>query len=499
MRAKLLYDLDCERDPSSVQQALVLMTYWVGIPAAQKDTWYWHGLAVNMLQYIKLQEPTLRVRPYKISLENFRGDCVRSECARVKHVTITPQRSYVPERTLALAFVRMAKLCLIINGIQTFVPGPSKTSSVDTSVAPCCGVDHVTRTSFVTTLVAQRLESWLAGLPAECRYSPVGQEGQADHNFDKLEARVKVHVVLVNMLYYSVVCHLHYPQLLKETGNDLGRLYCETMTTSIAVNMVRAAVNELTTLAAIVIRKDLIDHLPAAASSALMPAIVVHLAGTHTESSSKQPTALQPLGTCLTVFSGMVGKYEFAPLLMHRFGESLHDAGLRLDDVLLTAQQQLQTTRPLTHLASAPACTGTAPLTDFIPDGAESQGPSPAKRRSMTEHHGVARGRSDDRAHHIDSWTNLLSAPNLVPPSTLAKPANSYDFLTLPDDNLVPAVALSAIVLGDDIGDIVEPLASSYMLEAPEESLMLPDFSDFSFENLEESSGINAYTPFDVW
>ncbi|EXJ56257.1 uncharacterized protein A1O5_12713 [Cladophialophora psammophila CBS 110553] len=541
MRAKLLYDLDCESDPLSVQQALILMTYWVGIPAAQKDTWHWHGLAVNTLESINHREltspgATTQDQSRKLQRRLWWSCFIRDACLALglrcaprmkfdectmamltlddfdeipigvhqgESTATTCQCSYVPERTLVVAFVQMAKLCLIINGIQAFISGPSKTSSMDTSAAPCCNVDPATRTSLVTKLFRQRLQSWLADLPAECRYSSVGQEGHGEHHFDRLEARVKVHVVLVNMFYYSVVCHLHFPQLLKETGNGIGRLFCETMTTSIAVNMVRAAVNELTTLAAIVICDDLVDHLPAASSSALMPAIVVHLASIHSKSLSKQPMTLQPLGTYLGVFAGLVAKYESARLLMHRFRESLDDAGLRLDDVLLTAQRQLQTMASCTHLDSAPACTGTAPLTDFIGDVAGSERPSPATRGSssgMTDHDCIALGQTDDSAPHIASSTNLPSVPNLVPPSTLAEPRDSYDFLTIPDDNLVPAIPLSGIGLGDDMSDNVEPLSPSYLLEALDKSLALPHShsSAFSFEDFDETFGINSYTTFDV-
>ncbi|OQU95196.1 Fungal specific transcription factor domain-containing protein [Cladophialophora immunda] len=532
MRAKSLYDLDCESDLFSVQQALVLMTYWVGIPATQKDTWHWNGLAVNTLQSTNLQEPTstgvitqrqsrklqrrlwwscfirdaclalgLRCAPRMkfdertttmVTLDDF--DEIPVGVYQGESMTGSCERSYVAERTLAVTFVQMAKLCLIINGIQAFVSGPSKTSSVDTSAAPCCSVDHAMRTSFVTKLFGQRLQSWLADLPPECSYSSVGQEDHGEHHFDRLEARVKVHVVLVNMFYYSVVCHLHFPQLLKETGNGIGRLYCETMTTSIAANMVRAAVDELTKLAAIVIRDDLIDHLPAASCSALMPATVVHLAIIHSKSSSKEPIALQSLGTYLRVFAGMVAKYECARLLMHRFGESLNDAGLRLDDVLLNGPQQLQTTTSSPHLASAPACTGTVYLTDFTRDGAGPQGLSLATHRSsagMTEDDGTALGQTDHRARQIDSSMNLPSVPNLVP-------AESYDFLGIPDDSPVPAVQLSGIELRDDISDTMEPPPSSYLLEALDKSLMLPHYSDFSFENFDDNFSNNLYTPFDI-
>lgn len=302
MRAKLLYDLDCEEDPFSVQQALVLMTYWVGIPAVQKDTWYWHGLAVNSLQSISLPEPTFpdaSTLPQSLKFQKrlWWGCFIRDACLALglrcaprmkfdectmampsledfeetpggvhpgESTSTSHQCSYDPERTLAVIFVQMAKLCLIINGTQAFFFGSSRASSTDTSALPCCDIERDTRTSLATTLLAQRLQSWLAGLPAECCYTLIGQEDQTDSRFDRLEARVKVHVVLVNMFYYSVVCHLHFPQLLLETGNDLGQLFCETTAPSIAVDMVRAAIHELTTLSMIVIRDNLIDHLPAA-------------------------------------------------------------------------------------------------------------------------------------------------------------------------------------------------------------------------------------------
>lgn len=186
---------------------------------------------------------------------------------------------------------------------------------------------------------------------------------------------------------------------------------------------------------------------------------------------------------------------------MDRCRESLDDAGLRLDEVLLIAEQQLQTSRSGSHLAPTTAFSETESFSDFFRDSAGSQRPSSARRPSpsgITEHDGAGLGQPDDRAPHIDSSTNLLSAPNLGPPSTLAAPANGYTFLAAPDNMLVPALASGSIGLGDEISDTMEPLPSSYMDGALDKELMLSPFADFPFQDIGESFGNDAYTPFEV-
>ncbi|KAJ5065618.1 fungal-specific transcription factor domain-containing protein [Bipolaris maydis] len=53
-RVRILYGLDCEPDPLTLVQALLLMTYWYDSPDDEKDTWYWMGITLSLTQVLGL-------------------------------------------------------------------------------------------------------------------------------------------------------------------------------------------------------------------------------------------------------------------------------------------------------------------------------------------------------------------------------------------------------------------------------------------------------------
>lgn len=50
LRAKTLYDADYDPDRANVAAALQLLSFWWLGPDDQKDSWYWHGCAVTLVQ-----------------------------------------------------------------------------------------------------------------------------------------------------------------------------------------------------------------------------------------------------------------------------------------------------------------------------------------------------------------------------------------------------------------------------------------------------------------
>ncbi|RTE70314.1 hypothetical protein BHE90_015293 [Fusarium euwallaceae] len=58
LRAKSLYDADCEKDKSLLVAALFLLGHWWQQPQDQKDTWHWLGCAISLAQTLGMHRST---------------------------------------------------------------------------------------------------------------------------------------------------------------------------------------------------------------------------------------------------------------------------------------------------------------------------------------------------------------------------------------------------------------------------------------------------------
>lgn len=50
LRAKALYDMDCEQNKDTLAAVLFLLAFWWEGPEDQKDTWHWLGAAIGLAQ-----------------------------------------------------------------------------------------------------------------------------------------------------------------------------------------------------------------------------------------------------------------------------------------------------------------------------------------------------------------------------------------------------------------------------------------------------------------
>jgi hypothetical protein len=50
LRAKALYDMDCEKSKVKLTSVLFLLGFWWEGPEDQKDTWHWLGAAISLAQ-----------------------------------------------------------------------------------------------------------------------------------------------------------------------------------------------------------------------------------------------------------------------------------------------------------------------------------------------------------------------------------------------------------------------------------------------------------------
>ncbi|KAJ9625982.1 hypothetical protein H2204_010281 [Knufia peltigerae] len=384
-RAKMLYDMDGEDDLTSVQQALMLMTFWVGMPATRKDTWYWHWLLANSLLCGNSSEhPSglqktlwwcafvrdsalalgLRRAPRMVYDDRFMPMLSVDDFNRVwpgarltDNESHSPSAPETPEHSLSIIFISMTRLSLLVNEIQTFVAAHGRSSN---SVERLMVAEQLSNSMFTYNRradLAQRLRFWLADLPPQCRYNSTGD---IDPDFEARTPRVKTHIILLHMFYNAALCHLDLAQVLEESNNEIGQLYSEALQSSPTVSAVVLAIHELSSLAGVIIREDLVKYLPNSASSSLLPALTLQIAAIHSKTLSTEASSLRSLEACLKVCAGLSARFESTRLTMHRLKQSLSDAGLQLD-TLLGSQSQLS---PDTDPVGNVQCTTKTPVLD---------------------------------------------------------------------------------------------------------------------------------------
>ncbi|KAL6240278.1 hypothetical protein RBB50_012807 [Rhinocladiella similis] len=539
-RAKLLYDLDSERDPISVQQALTLMTYWVGVPESHRDTWHWLGLAVNMLQAIEIPEklshcttaevkrvrmlkrlwwscfirdsflalglrrpPRMKIEEYDMApltmddFDDFQGEWSGAGRGQAD----PPQSDKETERVLAMVCIQMAKLCLIINRIQSFNATPASVHFPGVGNDParkCSEVvgDHANAAPPVLSGYAHDLQLWLDHLPEECLCRLAGPNGNVDGLFPGRDARVKVHVILLNMFYCAAVCALHLPKLLQVSYGTGFR--------SVADDKVRSAVEGLTTMAEALIQGGLIDYLPNATCSTMMPAVAVYLSHIRSESLVERKSVFRSLGICVVILKGLIGKYQSADLTIHLVERSLRQAGVQLDEFYLAVEDGLKSLEPATLSGPFPPSirlrmTHEASSSSRSRRGAQSHSPSAIPdelssgidncQRSTTEETNTVSYLPGSESIDLSSTINFI--PSLATSTTAADLIAS----SATDQNLEH---LSSIGLADNEAEIMSSL-SSFMPETLDEEFNLPLIGDYSFEDSYEPFDLDGYrSPFHV-
>ncbi|RFU30531.1 hypothetical protein B7463_g5824, partial [Scytalidium lignicola] len=62
LRAKALYDMDCEKNKPKLVAVLLLLGFWWEGPEDQKDTWHWLGAAISLAQTLGMHRSTANSR-----------------------------------------------------------------------------------------------------------------------------------------------------------------------------------------------------------------------------------------------------------------------------------------------------------------------------------------------------------------------------------------------------------------------------------------------------
>ncbi len=260
-RARLLYGLDCEVDRVSLVQALLLMTFWYENPQDIKDTWHWMGIGLSLAQVLGFHRnpehlgiTNLRAkrmhkriwwscfmrdrllalgirRPTRIRSDDFSvpmltpddfetapipQDLLRSVCD-------SPLLAQDPEsrKTVAMACIEMAKLCVCIGNVlssQYSILGDTSMTKTEndarTMVVPRHSIEQIQDMARCDV----ELGDWYQNLNPGCRYKAMPPRAARDLGDTK--RLMRFHTAQLNMIYLTTVTVLHRPRSLQSSGDD---------------------------------------------------------------------------------------------------------------------------------------------------------------------------------------------------------------------------------------------------------------------------------------
>jgi hypothetical protein len=349
----LLYDFDYESDRLVLVQALLLMTYWYETPDDQKDTWHWMGVAISLAHTIGLHRNPVtgnapvekhklwkRIwwscfmrdrlialgmrRPTRIKDEDFDvpmlepGDFeiqVLSEDNQVLPASCTMIRDVTMQRELAQMCIQKAKLCVCISHVlkaqysvfnresnPSDTVGNSPENSVPNSettmmLYPNKAVDN---TASVIS-VDKELDSWLEGLPVECRRQVV-----LPAEIQNGRSTVATQRCLLHMVYHTTVSALHRPRYFHNNSS----------TTQQAVetsrNRVLEAAKATTDIATEMHHMGLDRYLPTTGVTVMIPAMIIHLLKLRSPILEDRMKARENYTKCMKVMNRLQEVYAAA-------------------------------------------------------------------------------------------------------------------------------------------------------------------------------------------
>lgn len=95
LRAKALYDMDCEKNKVKLTSVLFLLGFWWEGPEDQKDTWHWLGAAISLAQTLGMHRSYVALASHKLLDHGL----ILSQDRKLGHV---PPASIIVEKTMVV-------------------------------------------------------------------------------------------------------------------------------------------------------------------------------------------------------------------------------------------------------------------------------------------------------------------------------------------------------------------------------------------------------------
>ncbi|OAL36964.1 hypothetical protein AYO20_03733 [Fonsecaea nubica] len=330
-RARLLYDLDCERDRVALVQAFLLMTYWYDPRETHKDRKFWIRSAVTLAQDLGLDLHlescvTKRHRMLKrlwwccfmrdqfvalmtwtppqlgawhrhlpmLEADDFEMLDLSPAVARMLRTWafVDDQGSRVDLATLC---IEKAKLCVCINEILQ-ARYSSRRYESESKMMTILVPRHSCANTFEILELDRQLQEWYRGLSGSGRFD---LRDPADSAFIKTSNVIAMHRAHLKLLFLSAMIALHRPQI-SEAANGLPPTYRQLSQTKL-----RDAAEEVAHVAISIKNLEMGTHMTPRGVTLLLPIMLVHLQDVMPETQKPQRSRLEKYYDCMHILDSI--------------------------------------------------------------------------------------------------------------------------------------------------------------------------------------------------
>ncbi|KIW12682.1 hypothetical protein PV08_09960 [Exophiala spinifera] len=329
-RVKLLYELDVESNPTTMVQALLLITYWHSQLNDIKGRVYWLNIALSLACGIGLHIPShysdqpeqsrfrrrlwgcCIVRSQLLSLTerrqvsppSFATDCEVMQLDDWDDIALTraltkycPSGCDLDVSLVGRLFIQQVKLCVIISRVLESQYELSGVRRIDSSDAHMMLIPKAKAPSVAVVARDQELREWYT--ETSSLTTAFGQDHRSNG------ALLGVHSAALEMLYWTTLSAAHRPHLLHEhhTDSATGALQEYSCLT------VQSAARRVTEIGKTLEDSNLVQFLPPLAVGAFIVTSIQHLKDAMSTEPERRGTGSLYLGQTLQVFTALRKRY----------------------------------------------------------------------------------------------------------------------------------------------------------------------------------------------
>lgn len=335
----MLFELGAETDRVVLLQAALLLATRSVSQHDTKDSWHWLNTAISLAFAMSLHKTagygistatresrTLRriwwscyLRDKILALGVNRPSRIKDEDSDVEMLQITDlEVGCLSTRLTILAhdnlgpyedakqiesaelLIEKTKLFMLINRILQFQQRLTAVN-YDGTVGIA---DTIAQDSF--DAIEQALKTWLANLPASCRWRSLTDEDRQD----SMHTSVHVRRSLLHMAYHTAVYSLHRPRFLPFSPRQAPAMSISQEEREISRSVVLDSVNKITHLAAELHHHKMDGNLPLAAITVLYPAICMHLLNMKSRDREMREAAIHRFRVCMRMLEKLREVYS---------------------------------------------------------------------------------------------------------------------------------------------------------------------------------------------
>lgn len=343
---KLLYDFGMETDRTSLLQATLLMTYWYESPDDLHDAWYWLGEAIMWAKSLGVHcsqgerppdTPTAKLwrrlwwschvrdriitlglrRPMHIgpgdidasplTLEDFDLRPLPKQVWAI--VNFTPTIGSEATMTkLAKMAIEFGNLCCCIGEIlgMQFWQSPVNPNSDREAKKLQLKPKYFTLNSEIILKSNEKLETWFHNIAEELQYFGPGSHDVIMGTDDP--PSVLLHRASLMCMYFTANITLHRSQFHRSQLDAIQQSTLQALSSL----KVRVAANEVVRIYQDLASRSLIQYLPHAGVTCLIPAALIHLADSKTCDLTARNISIQKAKFCLDTLQMLRQTYASA-------------------------------------------------------------------------------------------------------------------------------------------------------------------------------------------